>query len=71
MIEKLANFFGWTTTYHVSYLIPSPSCSVYGDMTLTVRPWITADTWKVARGVVAEDNKVTPEQITIVSVTRL
>jgi hypothetical protein len=71
MLERLAHWIGWTTLYHVAWTEPMAAGFRSGDMTITVRPWITSDNWKTARGVVAADNGLDSAGFVITSVTKL
>ena len=72
MFERLAKLLGWKTEYHVSYISPNNGAGyMAGDLTLTVRPWLTCDNMKEARKVVADHAGREQKQITVVSVTRL
>lgn len=74
MINRLAHWLGWKTLYHVAWTEPIKAGKEgfrSGDMTLTVRPWITNDNFKEAREVVAADNGLDPSGFVITSMTKL
>jgi hypothetical protein len=50
-------------------MAPASGGSQHGDMTVTVKPWITADNWKDVREFVRKETGV--EALTITSLEKL
>lgn len=63
---RLAKLFGVKTTYLVSYVSSVSGGFLYGDMHVTVKPWITPDNWGQVREVVSKESNIDPAKLSIV-----
>lgn len=69
--HTLACRLGWTTLYHVAWTEPMSAGFRIGSMTVTVRPWITRESFNAVRDCVAADNNIKHGGFTLTSVTKL
>ena len=49
VIESIAKSLGWTTTYWIGYQHSAHNGYVIGDMSMTVKPWITRQNMQLVR----------------------